>query len=375
MKMTNIIQLLCSIFLVSYYAVAEQPAWSHLHFSSTTIDFGHIAEEGGSVVRRFEATNTGDSIIYVTGVVSSCGCTTVDYSRDGIAPGEVFTLYVRYNPLNRPGRFERSVWVQTSESEEPIELNLRGYVQPRERPIEELYPFDLGQGMRLSANFHAFGYVEHSKSVEHRIGYVNNSDNEIVLDTRHGHFNTSGALTLEFPTVIAPHATGDICLVYSLGEDSTAYGTLNDIVLFTINGHEARYTLTTSAIAVDNFDFVDDISAPKTEIQKNIIKFGDVNCNSRASGETTPQYELTTTLRNAGMNDLVVRAVESTSEAVECSLVAGTTIEAGEQVTLSIRLYPERIEDIDNPFSARLLITTNDPMMPLRSIRITALPM
>ena len=78
-------------------------------------------------------------------------------------------------------------------------------------------------------------------------------------------------------------------------------------------------------------------------------------------------------LMNAGSSLLVLRAVASTSEALSVDNV-GVEVAPGQSATIVVRLDVGKIEDWDNPFAARLMLITNDPMRPMLSLRVNALP-
>ena len=227
----------------------------------------------------------------------------------------------------------------------------------------------MGEGLRLRSNFHAFGYLEGGKSLEERIGYVNTSNQTISLSYKYK--TSSGLIELSIPQRIAPAESGDIILSYSLADNSDIYGTLTDVITLIINNKEARYSLSAQAIAIDNFDLSDDISAPKAVISKNIIKFGEIF-------HTSEPLTQSITLCNEGASPLVVRKVESASEAVELILERGTTIAPGQSIEVCVRLKPQLIkselwEDM-MPFVAQVRLITNDPLRPLQSLKVTALP-
>ena len=173
------------------------------------------------------------------------------------------------------------------------------------------------------------------------------------------------------PQSIAPNDSGDILIRYSLPDSGDTYGTLTDVITLTINGKEARYALSSQAIAIDNFDLCDDISAPKAVISKNIIKFGEIFYSSQPSTQSI-------TLRNEGATPLVVRTVECTIEAVEVLLERGTTIAPGQSIEVAIRLHPKAIESATwedmMPLVAQVRLITNDPLRPLQNLKVTALP-
>ena len=348
------------------------PLWaqqSALRFSSEVCDLGHIAEDGGCCSGTFKATNCGQQSIEVVEIITTCGCTSAIYTPGSVGVGEEFIFEVRYDPMNRPGRIDKSIFVRTSDSKTEIPLRIVGYVQPRQRSIDEIYPFDMGEGLRLRSNFHAFGYLEGGKSLEERIGYVNTSDQTISLSYKYK--TSSGLIELSIPQRIAPAESGDIILSYSLADNSDIYGTLTDVITLIINNKEARYSLSAQAIAIDNFDLSDDISAPKAVISKNIIKFGEIF-------HTSEPLTQSITLRNEGASPLVVRKVESASEAVELILERGTTVAPGQSIEVCVRLKPQLIkselwEDM-MPFVAQVRLITNDPLRPLQSLKVTALP-
>lgn len=344
---------------------SQQPSTSALHFFSLSYDYGHIAEEGGSVRCSFEAENRGYTNIDILNIVTTCGCTSATYEQRSVAPGERFRFEVSYDPMNRPGRIDKHIFVHTSDSSDPIKLHIKGYVQPRERTIDELYPFDMGGGLRLISNFHAFGYLEHGKSIERQIGYANASDRTITLSLNN--IAPSGLLEIIAPTSIAPHTSGDITLRYTADIHASTYGTVEDRIQVKVDGQPAAYDISTLAIVVDNFDVVDDISAPRLAISKNIIKFGEVN-------DYNAVMKLSVELHNEGESPLAVRAIESGSAAVRVQESAGFYISPGASHRLTVELHSTYIDDRDNPFVTRVTIVTNDPVRPMQTIRVSALP-
>ncbi len=361
MQILNKIILTLTALVLSLSAMAQQG--SALQFESLTVDFGHINEVDGPARRSFEAQNVGAEVISVVDIVSTCNCTVAQYEKRDIAPNEHFTFDVVYDPTNRPGRFERTIFLYTSESELPIELMIKGRVAPRERSVEELYPYDMGGGLRLDGTFVTFSYIEHGNEYSSEIAYANTSDSAVTL--RFVEELGSGVLSVEYPEVVEPHSTGDIKFRYALPYKSSVYGTLDDRFAVEVNGVRSRFMVTSYGVAVDNFDSVDDILSPRADYSKKIIKFGDVNVESRP---LTRSFEIT----NGGFAPLYVRKVECDSEAVKCKVRIGRKVMPNESLSVCVKLKPRGKGLAEGAFTARLRVVTNDPTMPLQTVKLTA---
>ena len=347
--------------VLSLSAMAQQG--SALQFESLVVDFGHINEVDGPARRSFGAQNVGSEVVSVVDIVSTCNCTVVQYDKRDIAPNEHFTFDVVYDPTNRPGRFERTIFLYTSESAEPIELMIKGRVTPRERSVEELYPYDMGGGLRLDGTFVTFSYIEHGKEYTSELAYANTSDSVVTL--RFVEELSSGVLSVEYPEIIKPHSTGDIKFRFALPFKSSVYGTLDDRFRVEVDGVSSRFMVTSYGVAVDNFDSVDDILSPRADYSKKIIKFGDVNAESRP---LTRSFEIL----NIGFAPLYVRRVECDSEAVKCRLRTGRKIMPNESLSMRVKLKPRGKGLAEGAFTVRLRIVTNDPTMPLQTVKLTA---
>ena len=362
MKIAKHIYIIIATLFCAVTASA-QGADSSLQFTATSYDFGHIREDGGEVECIFKATNNSNKEIFVTDITTSCGCTSTKYSKEAIAPHSTFELRVKFNPYNRPGRIDKHIFVTTSDSETVIKLLLKGYVQERERSIDEVYPFDMGEGLRLRSNFHAFGYIEHGDIIEELIGYTNTSKRTINISIEF--IKKSGFLKVDYPTTIAAGASGDITLCYSIPEACTTYGTISDKLRLKIGNSEARYIISSEAIVTDNFSMVDDISAPHIDISKKIIKFGEINSDKEVLEEVI-------TVTNSGASPLKLRGIESSSKALEC-VASSQTLQPGQSTKLRVRVYPKRIAATEGLFSERVRIITNDPTRPMQSIKVNAI--
>ena len=321
--------ILSILFIISLLpSLAQAPA---LRFDTLTWDFGTVAEAGGRVTHRFGFANRSGRPVVVTDVVATCGCTVPVYSKRPVLPGERSEIAVTFDPMNRPGRFDKVVSVFTSESGDPIRLRITGRVTPRERSVEELYPCDLGGGLRAAATSHAFGYVRHAQPQRSAIGLVNLSSEPIELTLRY-----------------LPAGCG-------------VYGTLEDEIGLSVDGAPVADWIVVSGIAVDNPLVYSDNSAPKAEISENIVKFGPVK---RSSGPSTKWISL----RNTGERPLTVRAVES--RVFACTLRPGVRIAAGGEAQVGIRLTPS---DCGYGVAVeRIRIVTDDPERPMLTVRATA---
>lgn len=88
------------------------------------IDFG-LFPQAEKQERKFTLTNTGKNLLVVYDVVTSCGCTKVEYSKEGIRPGEKTELTVIYE-AEKAEHFSKTVTVYCNASNSPLRLKVTG---------------------------------------------------------------------------------------------------------------------------------------------------------------------------------------------------------------------------------------------------------
>lgn len=333
-----------------------------VRFDHEKWNFGDVAEDGGKVEHTFVFTNVSSKPVVVLDVTSGCGCTTPSYSRKPVMRGEKGEIVVSFDPMNRPGHFSKGISVQISGSTEPVTLLVEGVVTPRVKSTEELYPFDMGGGVRFDSNFRAFAYVGRGERVEESIGWINTSGRDVRLSFEE--LERSGMLRIEAPRMLKAGEKGAIVISYEVPSDSDRYGTLSDVLGVDIDGRRARTMLSVHAIAVDRHDTAaDDMSSPKGELSKKFIKFGDVK-----HGRTVADASVE--LANIGDNELVIRAVEWQSKALKCSLKAGDRVAAGGKTVVKFTLDTSEVDY--GVWVDRVRIITDDPSRPMQTLRVTA---
>lgn len=73
---------------------AETPI-TKVSLDVTSIDFGSFPQSEKQE-RKFTLTNTGQHVLVIYDVITSCGCTKVNYNKEGVRPGEKAELTVIY---------------------------------------------------------------------------------------------------------------------------------------------------------------------------------------------------------------------------------------------------------------------------------------
>jgi len=96
-------------------------------FDTLIHDFGTIIE-GESVVCYFNYGNEGEEDLLITAVEASCGCTTPNWSREPLEPGEKETLEIIFDASGRNGEQRKLVTIKSNASNQVVQLTIRAKV-------------------------------------------------------------------------------------------------------------------------------------------------------------------------------------------------------------------------------------------------------
>lgn len=73
----------------------------------------------------FTLNNIGEKPLVINQVNTSCGCITVDYSKEPVRPGGSLDIRVKYKADN-PGYFNKAITVYCNSEFSPVKLNISG---------------------------------------------------------------------------------------------------------------------------------------------------------------------------------------------------------------------------------------------------------
>ena len=104
--------------------------------TQTTMEADRMEADMGRFDWREEQTaefvlkNTGDNLLVIFDVCTSCGCTRVEYDGKPARPGESVVLRVTYRADN-PGHFRKEVTVRSNAEQELLKLTVTGEAEER----------------------------------------------------------------------------------------------------------------------------------------------------------------------------------------------------------------------------------------------------
>lgn len=73
----------------------------------------------------FILTNVGTNLLVLDDVTTSCGCTSVDYSKESVRPGNSISLNVTYK-ADHPEHFDKTITVYCNAESSPVVLRITG---------------------------------------------------------------------------------------------------------------------------------------------------------------------------------------------------------------------------------------------------------
>ena len=92
--------------------------------NQTIIDFGSFPQSEKQE-RSFVLTNTGNQLLVIQDVTTSCGCTKVEYSKEPVRPSGTLELKVIYE-AEQAEHFNKAITVYCNAENSPLRLTVKG---------------------------------------------------------------------------------------------------------------------------------------------------------------------------------------------------------------------------------------------------------
>ena len=132
MNYKRLIMACLAVVMIAGLAIAKKKnaeGTPSIRFTETVWDFGTIKNDRPAS-HDFEFVNDGTGNLVIVDATAECGCTRPEWPDKPIAPGKKGKVKVTYNPVGRPGSFEKTVTVRTNGSPKKARVKIRGTVAP-----------------------------------------------------------------------------------------------------------------------------------------------------------------------------------------------------------------------------------------------------
>jgi len=354
-RISGIITLFILITLLQS-AIAQSLA--DIQFEKMDYNFGKIKEEAGPANYNFKFTNTGKIPLIIQGVQASCGCTTPEWSKEPILPGETGFIKVAYNPERRPGIFTKSITVNANVQKSPIVLTISGDVIPKALSNEDIYPVDFRK-IRLKSGEFSFMKIK---------------DNEIKTDTLHFYNSGTSPVSVKFkiipphisiktvPSVIQPKSKGFFLITFDANK-KPSYGYIINRIYLAFNGEE-KYDndIKVSGIVEEDFSKLsatDLAMAPKIEYNSRTFAFGEISEGKKV--------DYTFKIMNKGKKALIIRSVTTSCDCT-AGQPASNTIQPGGETDMKVSFDSRGKVGMQNKI---ITVISNDPDHATTILRVT----
>ena len=268
-----------------------------------TFDFGDITVSDGPQKCSFTFRNISSKPIQILNVISSCGCTTPEWTVAAVEPGKSGTIGVTFSNDQGPYPFDKTLTLYVSDVNRPVLLHIRGVVHEKNKPLADRFPCHIGKiGLRNLSE--SLKYIDQGKSRSDRTTIANLSGSPLSVKAE----KASAGLSISIsPNPIPPNSTAT--LTYSVDTKKMAavkWGKEKFTCSFAIDGKAYPDIFRVDAFIKEDFSGMDEEAlkaAPAISAEKSYFEFGTINPGEKVTAEFT--------IRNTGSKELIIHKIES----------------------------------------------------------------
>lgn len=353
-------RLLACFFIYANAVVYAQPDLT-VEFRYQSFDFGTITESGGEVSTVFDFVNNSGVAIQLKEVKASCGCTATSWTNEPIQPGDSGEIMVSYNPVNRPGAFNKQVEVSFHDLDSAYTLTIKGSVLPEKVSLERRFPTKLGNLWSKHRTLN-LGHITNAQLVVRKFDVYNAGGKPIQVKEVKSNANYM-AVNVE-PQVIPPKSVAQIVVTFNPTDLSRLGFNKELVTVVTDDTQTQEKTFYVTASVTEHFEPVaghDTLRVPRGVLSSKLIDFKKI--------APSANQEAIITFHNKGQEMLVIRKI-----LVNCQCVwakpTSMKIAPTESVDIAIKLMPD---DRKGSISAFVSLFVNDPISPVHNITVKAM--
>ncbi|MEX0966994.1 MAG: DUF1573 domain-containing protein [Bacteroidia bacterium] len=344
--------------LLIYFA-ADAQKMGILDFEETSFDFGVFAEDGPMMSYTFYFVNKGKAPVKLETVKAECGCTTPKWTKEEVLPKDTGKVSVIFDPMNRPGKFNKSITVTTNGFPQQVMLYISGNVTPRVKTAKDLYPTELGN-LRVLINHINLGEIYTNEEDSVHMAFYNDGEETIVF----AEIETPPHLKIHADPKFLPPGEKGRFIIYFDGAKQEDLGFVHEKVMVKTNDKaQPEKELIVMATVKQYFSPLDEeemANAPKLEFKQDVIDYGNIPLDR--TSEVTFEY------KNTGKQPLVLYKVK-TSCGCTASQPEKEKLEPGESSKLRVTFTPPGKVGYEEK---TITVWSNDPLTPQQTLTIKA---
>ena len=333
----------CLLTLLPFNVQAQQ-----LSVKNEVIDCGNVIYEQ-PVTAKFEMQNMSSNPISIKDVKTSCGCTTVEYPKGQIAPGESFVVNATYDS-RQMGHFFKDIALYSDASQQPFYLQIRGVVVEEIIDFAGQYPYTIAD-LNVDRNDVEFDDVNRGDRPVQKINIRNASSKSASPVVMHLPSYMQAQVS---PTTLQPGRQGTISLILD-SKKVRDYGlTQTRVFLGMYPGDKVHpdKEISVSTVLLPAFTEMTETQmqyAPKLGLSAEEL---NIAFNGKAKKTETIIIE------NLGRSELDISSLQMFTSGMKVKLNK-TKLQSGEQAKLKITVDAKEIKKARS--KPRVLMITNDP--------------
>ncbi len=319
-----------------------------LKFEKPIHNFGTIIETEGNAEYVFRFTNTGRGPIRILQILTSCGCTTSDYTKTAVNPGESGYVKAIFDPKDRQGPFSRTLTVVTNGLPETYVLTVEGSVGSPNKELLAAFPYQIGS-VRFSNKELVLPQMKEDKIDTIYLSVYNPSSKSLTIRNVITPYPVSGDVRNK---IILPSGGDDLLFTFN-GALCKGYGPRVDTLkLITNDETEHTKTFLIKSNIVQNFDKL--TPQEKADAPVFVSDSTDGRIAELYQGEIGV-YEFL--VENKGKSDLLVKGYYSDCKCMTARFEKDK-LKKGSKGKLIVTLNTKRMH---RDVTRKITVITNDP--------------
>ena len=361
MKLIRHIIIAAAIILSgSTFIRAQEKISPSVEMDKVVHNFGEIIHKSGAVSCTFTLKNTGNKPLVIYNVITSCGCTDVEWTREPIKAGQSGKISVTYSNDEGAYPFDKTLTTYVSEVKNPILLKIRGTSVESPKPLKESYPISFGP-FALKEGTIKCGNLEQGGQQSDAVLVANTSKKPIEISFKDVDKNLSIKVS---PNPIPAESYAE--MTFTVTADRSVWGKNTYYATPLVNGKsyvssEGKSRIGIWAFTKENFSHMTQdqmMKGSRPSFEQSTFSFGKIK-----RGE---EIHASFTMKNVGQECFCVYRVNTDAKKWSHSTIP--TASPGEEITFRVH-----VDTSDLPAGEHLTIvtlTTNSPLRPIVNLFI-----